>query len=255
MSIQFLLPMGTILGEEPASYRLCGFALAFDRHAKSLASNFNAYSLNWTSEVSCSLLFKFVTKLLEPWEILTQEWELSLFIDIILISTPYLPCKQQVATSNTGPILVFPRIHPFGCDAPSSLGRVYSRQATASVNCENSAVSFVMKYCPISTTFRNPASIQNLLNLSCCDIFSIRSPYCCSRRSLRAKSSQSKSTSVLITLGTNEELNFPPTTGCPDLSRRVSYSSHIFCDCFVKTELIYRSNCAKTVLIVSQSAQ
>ena len=40
-------------------------------------------------------------------------------------------------------------------------------------NCENSAVSFVMKYCPISTTFRNPASIQNLLNLSCCDNFSI----------------------------------------------------------------------------------
>ena len=53
---------------------------------------------------------------------------------------------------------------------------MYSRQATASVNCENSAVSFVMKYCPISTTFRNPAYIQNLTNLSCCDKFSIRSP-------------------------------------------------------------------------------
>ena len=26
-----------------------------------------------------------------------------------------------------------------------------------------------MKYCPISTTFINPASVQNLLNLSCCD--------------------------------------------------------------------------------------
>ena len=32
---------------------------------------------------------------------------------------------------NTGPILVFPLIQPFGCDASSSLGRVYSRQATA----------------------------------------------------------------------------------------------------------------------------
>ena len=50
----------------------------------------------------------------EPWEIPTQEWELSLFMDMILISTPYLPCKQQVATSNTGPILVFPLIQPFG---------------------------------------------------------------------------------------------------------------------------------------------
>ena len=92
-----------------------------------------------------------------------------------------------------------PWIHPFGCDAPSPLGRVYSRQAAAR-NCENSAVSFVMKYCPISTTFRNPASIHNFLNLSCCDSFSIRSPYCCNRRSLRARSSQSKGTSVLITL-------------------------------------------------------
>ena len=90
--------------------------------------------------------------------------------------------QKLVATSNTGPIFVFPWIHPFGCDAPSSLGRVYSRQATA-WNCENSAVSFVMKYFPISTTFRNPASIQNLLNLSCCDFFSIRSPCCCNWRS------------------------------------------------------------------------
>ena len=109
----------------------------------------------------------------------------------------------------------------------SSLGKVYSRQATASVNCENSAVSFVMKYCPTSKLVRNPASIQNLLNLSCCDNFSIRSPYCCNRRSLRARSSLSKGTFVLITLGTDEELDCPPTTGCPVLSWKVSYSSHI----------------------------
>ena len=49
----------------------------------------------------------------------------------------------------------------FGSDASSFLGRMYSRQAFASLNCENSAVSFVMKCCPISTTLRNPASIQN----------------------------------------------------------------------------------------------
>ena len=36
---------------------------------------------------------------------------------------------------------------------------MYSRQATA-WNCENSAVSFVMKYCPFSTTLRNPACIH-----------------------------------------------------------------------------------------------
>ena len=38
-----------------------------------------------------------------------------------------------------------------------------------------------MKYCPISTTFRNPASIQNLLILSGRQNFSIRSWYPCNR--------------------------------------------------------------------------
>ena len=129
--------------------RLRGFALAFDRHAKSFAFSFNEHSSSWSCGISVSLLFKFVTNLFKPWEILTHEWELSLFTDSILISTPCLPCRQQVVTSNTGPILVFPRIQPFGSDVSSSLGKVYSRQATESVNCENSSVSFVMKYCPI----------------------------------------------------------------------------------------------------------
>ena len=35
--------METILGEEPAGSLLCGFAFAFDRHAKSFAISFNAY--------------------------------------------------------------------------------------------------------------------------------------------------------------------------------------------------------------------
>ena len=41
-------------------------------------------------------------------KILSKEWELYLFIDMIPISTQYLPCKQQFVTSNTGPVLVFP---------------------------------------------------------------------------------------------------------------------------------------------------
>ena len=63
-------------------------------------------------------------------------------------------------TSNTGPISVFLRIQPFGSDNFSSRGKVYSRQATDSVNCEHSSVSFVMKYCPTPTVVRNPASVQ-----------------------------------------------------------------------------------------------
>ena len=89
------------------------FALAFDRLAKSLACNLNAYSSNCISEVSCSLsswslLFKFVTNLFKPWEILTHEWEWSLLKDSILISTLYLPYRQQVVTSNTGSNLGVP---------------------------------------------------------------------------------------------------------------------------------------------------
>ena len=58
---------------------------------------------------------------------------------------------------------MFPRIQPFGSDELSSLGKVYSRQATESVNCENSSVSSVMKHCPTSNVVRNPASVQILI--------------------------------------------------------------------------------------------
>ena len=157
----------------------------------------------------------------------------------ILISTPFSPCKQQVATSNTVPILVFPWIHPFGCDVESSLGKVYSRQATLLI-CERSAVSIVMKYCPISTRLRNPASIQYLLNLSCCDSFSIRSPHCCKRRSLRAESSYQRDLSWSRLARMRNSIA---------LSQRVApfYREkfrilHTFCDCSVKAELIYRTN-------------
>ena len=65
------LPISIVLVDELAESRLCGFALAFDRLAKSPAFNFNAYSSNCISEVSCSLSswslsFKFVTNLFKP---------------------------------------------------------------------------------------------------------------------------------------------------------------------------------------------
>ena len=74
----------------------------------------------------------------------------------------------------------FPWIHPFGCDDSSSRWRVFSRQATER-NCLKSPVSFVMKYCPTSTTCTNPVSIQNLLTLLSCESDLIRSSYCCHR--------------------------------------------------------------------------
>ena len=140
---KFLPQKSKVFVDELAEIRLCGFALAFDRLAKARAFDFNAQSSNCISEVSCSLsscslLFKFVTNLFKPWELQTHAWEWSLFTDSILISTPYFPCRQQVVTSKTGPILVFPRMQPFGSEKLSSLGKVYSRQAAESVNCEKS---------------------------------------------------------------------------------------------------------------------
>ena len=71
-SVQILSLIGIVLVEESAGSRHCDFALAFDRLAKSIAFNRNAYSSNCTSEVSCLLLFTFVTNLFKPWEIPTQ---------------------------------------------------------------------------------------------------------------------------------------------------------------------------------------
>ena len=99
------------------------------------------------------------------------------FTDSVQISTPYLPCRKLVVTSNTSSILVFPRIQPFGSDDFSSFGKVYSRHATGSVICENSSVSSVMKYCPTSTVVRNPASVQILITRFCCESLSTRSWY------------------------------------------------------------------------------
>ena len=86
-------------------------------------------------------------------------------------------------TSNRGPILVFPRIQLFGSDDFSSLGKVYSRHATDSLNCENSSVSFVVKYCPTPTVVRNPTSIQILIERFCCESLSTRSWYFWNRSS------------------------------------------------------------------------
>ena len=149
------------------------------------------------------------------------------------------PAEAQIGANFTRPNratrkLQFPIRAQFGCSLGStllvamlvsSLGRVYSRQANT-WNCENSAVSFVMKYCPISTTIRNHASTQNLLDLSCCDSFSIRSSYRCNRKSWYAGSSQSEGTSVLITLSASEEFHCPITTDRHVLSWKGSYSSH-----------------------------
>ena len=88
--------MSTVFVDEVTRVRLCGFAWTFDRLAKGRALDFNAKFSNCISDVSCSLLsfslllLNSVTNLFKPRQILTHEWELSLWTDSILISTPYL---------------------------------------------------------------------------------------------------------------------------------------------------------------------
>ena len=64
--------MGTVLADELARVRLCGFALAFDLLAEASTFDFKAKSSNCISEVSCSLLsfslllLESVTNLFKP---------------------------------------------------------------------------------------------------------------------------------------------------------------------------------------------
>ena len=73
------------------------------------------------------------------------------------------------------------------------------------------------------------------------ECFSIHSPHCCNRRSFWARSSQSKSTSVLITL-------LPSHNELPhSIVKSFIFFTHV-CDCSVKIELISTNNCVKNSL-------
>ena len=158
-------------------------------------------------------------------------------------------------TSNTGQILVFPRIQSFGSVDFPSRGKVYSGHATDSVHYENSSVSFVMMYCQTSTVFRNPASVQILINWSGWESLSTRS-LCFGNRSSCAGSSV-KSVGVMINklAGSNNGSDCPATTGLPVLLWQIPYSSQKSeaAPSILSwlTEMIVR----KTVSIVSPSAQ
>ena len=102
---------------------------------------------------------------------------------------------------------------------------MYSRNAIESANCKNSSVSLVMKYC-LTSTVKNPASVQNLLNLSCCDNVSIRSWHLCNRFSPCCAGSSVWSMCVFITPGTNNGSDCFSKTSRPVLKWQVSHSSH-----------------------------
>ena len=212
-SVQVLFPIGTVLGEEPAGSRLCGFALAFDRFAKSFASNFNAYSSN------CFWNFWFIVVQIHHHH--NPIW--SMRNSDPRISTPYLPCRQQDVTSNTGPILVFPRIQLFGSDVSSSLGKVHSRQEPLHP-WRVGTLQYLssMKCCPIQqhSEILHPHKICSICLVVTTFQFVFR--ICATEDPLRVQG-----TSVLITPGTNEELDCPPTTDFPVLSWKDSFHTFV----------------------------
>ena len=162
-----------------------------------------------------------------------------MFIDSILISTPYLPCGQQVVTSKTGPIWCSLESNLLGQMIFHLLAKCTHDRPLNSVNCKNSSVSFVMKYCPTSTGVRNPASVQNLLTLSCCDNFSIRSLYLCNRSSSCAGSSVKGVCPHHTWHKQWVRLSCHNRSPC-SIMAGFTFFTH-FCDCSVNTELINRS--------------
>ena len=209
----------------PANSLGWGFAFAFDLAATTLVLVGGVCSSCGSAGISdFSSSIESITYLTVPQEILTQEWELSLFTNSIRISIPYLKCWKLVVTSNTSPIFIVPWIHPFGWEAWSSLGKVYSRQATE-LNCLKSLVSLVTKYCPASTTRINPASLQNWLTLFSGESDSTCWMYCCQIIWSFMGLSFCKGASALISPRTIDCPN--NITGSTDISWWLSNSSHL----------------------------
>ena len=90
---------------------------------------------------------------------------------------------------------------------------MYSRHVTGAVNCKNSSVYFVMKYCPASTVFRNPASVQILINRSCCGSLSTRSLYFYNKFSCAGISIEGLGVIINYFAGSNNGSDCPANTG------------------------------------------
>ena len=85
---------------------------------------------------------------------------------------------------------------------------------------------FVMKYCPTSTVFRNPASIQIFINRSCCGSLSTRSLCFCNRFSCAGISIEGVGVVTNKSAGAKYGSDCPATTSLPVLVRQLPYSSH-----------------------------
>ena len=92
ISIHFLQVIGMMLDESTGS-PLCGFAFAFDLAAKTFTIYRDVCSSGKLAGTSVLLWFESITNSFDPWEILTQDWELCFLRDQILTSIPCLPYR------------------------------------------------------------------------------------------------------------------------------------------------------------------
>ena len=99
-----------------------------------------------------------------------------------LISIPCWYKWYVTLTSNTGPIFVFPRIHPFGVDLAPLRGDVYARHDPACPNPVESMSWIVMKYWPGDIfLIKKPASSPALLTRTSSGRFSNLLMWRCNR--------------------------------------------------------------------------
>ena len=171
--------MGKVLVDKLEGVRLCGVALAFDRLAQSKYIRlqrriFELHLRGFLFDVVVLLVAQIRDQLIHAMRNSDPR------VRIVFV----YKCK-----SNFHSILT---LYATGCDfqfgpnfgVPSNptflaliifhhLAKMYSRHATKSVNCENSSVSFVLKYCPTSTVVRNPASVQILITRFVVRVFAV----------------------------------------------------------------------------------
>ena len=204
ISVQKFHPMGTVLVDEQAEVGLLGFALAFDRLAKANTSVFNAKfpSSFQKSPARCrrTLCRSSRDQLVQamrnsdPSENGPCSWtRFSFPLHIYLVDNRMsLPIRAQFWCSLGSNLSVPMLLHLLAeCthDRPLHLWIVRILHCLPSWN---------------TVRFQQHSGILHPYKIyTVCLVvitFSIRSPYCCNRRSLRARSSQSKGTSVLITM-------------------------------------------------------
>ena len=162
---------------------------------------------------------------MNPWEILTHEWELSLLTDSVFNFHSEFTLHVAGCDFQYGP--------NFGLHSNPTFRFSWifiswqSVLTTSHWFCKLLWELFsVMKYCPTSTSVRNPASVQNLITRFCCYSLSTRSWYFCNRSSCAGSSVECVGVFINELLGTNNVSDFPTRTGRPVLTWHDLYTSH-----------------------------